>query len=99
MREGGLLMYCRASAALLTRWHMLEDSRSKRCISSHHRGIREAKGRRYAQEAGAQRQALGISSHLIRDGMYVDGHDAIEVHVVSSHWLIGLRGQLTRHGE
>ena len=59
----------------------------------------ERKGDNMLRKLALRDRLSELHRNLIRDGMYVDGHDAIEAHVVFSYWLIGLRGQLTRHGE
>jgi hypothetical protein len=59
----------------------------------------ERKGDGMLRKLALRDRLSELHRNLIRDGMYFYGHDAIEVHVVFFHWLIGIRGQSTRHGE
>ena len=59
----------------------------------------ERKGDGMLRKLALRDRLSELHRNLIRDGMYADGHDTVEVHVVFSHWLIGHRGRLTRHGE
>jgi hypothetical protein len=79
---------------------MLENSRSQKNASRLMTvAFEERKGDGMLRKLALRDLLSELHRNLIRDGMYVDGHATIEVHVVFSHSLIGDRGQLTRHGE
>lgn len=64
---------------------MPEDARRKRASHLITVTFEERKGDGIFRKLALRDRLSELHRNLIHDGMYVDGHDAIEVHVVFSH--------------